>query len=106
MVLGTSPPAAPQDERRAAITRSRINAYVARRDRFARERDALTYQWSRAGNLRLVVFLGAAACGVVTLAGGPPLLLLAGALLFGVYFGLARRQGRLARELARAAGLA
>ncbi len=76
--------------------------YRARRDRFARERDALTRRWNRVANLRLLAFL-AAAGGLGYGVWQRSLITAAtGVLLLGVFLLLVRHHGDLGRRRRRA----
>jgi hypothetical protein len=96
-----------------AGTAGPLAIYAARRDEFARERDALAARWNRVANLRLLAFIAAIACAIWAVrAALPPIGVLAAILLIvflvlvrhHAQLGAARRQAEELRAINEEAG--
>jgi len=80
--------------------------YRARRDCFAAERDRVGGRWNRVANLRLVVFIQAAAALIWGLLSDSALLLVVAGVLFPIFVGLVRYHAVLGDRRRRVATLA
>lgn len=79
--------------------------YRERRERFGREHGAVSRRWNAVANARLLVFLGAAACGVWALAARAVLPAALTVALFAGFVALVVWHGRLGAARRRSGGL-